>query len=294
MSKPIAREGQEVRAFTAEFRVDGEGDVPKIVGYAAVFNSRSEDIGFWEELYEEIEPGAFAETIGKDDVVANINHDSSFLLGRNTSGTLKLSEDDKGLLVDIETPDTTFARDLVTSIRRKDITGMSFAFRVLDSEFKKRDGKYIRILQRVQLFDVSVVAFPAYKDTDVGLRSFGRYLESQSQEYSDDLKRYKELEEKQAAGEGVQETPPEPTGEERQETPPEPTGEVQETPPATPTAPEETRETQVTPETPPEPTGEERQEIQEIEEVVEPSEDTWQVSADQRKRDLELIEALYC
>ena len=172
----IEKPDREIRSFTIEFktkkRQEGEEGLPMIEGYAAIFNSRSENLGgrYWE-YYEVILPGAFVETIGQDDVVANFNHNSDLVLGRNTAETLSMREDDKGLFVEIDTPDTTYARDLVQSIERGDIKGMSFAFTITDSYWKVEDEIEVMYLEKVKLYDVSVVTHPAYRETSVGLRS---------------------------------------------------------------------------------------------------------------------------
>jgi len=153
----------------AEMRVEGDEDErPKIVGHAAVFNELSEPLwGFRERIL----PGAFKEAIKQDDVRALWNHDPNYVLGRNKAGTLRLAEDDRGLAVEIDPPDTQWARDLLVSIRRGDVNQMSFAFTVVDEEFSKENGENIRILKKVRLHDVSVVTFPAYPQTDVQVRS---------------------------------------------------------------------------------------------------------------------------
>src|SRR5262245_46107276 len=114
----------ERRAFTVNLRA--ADDSPKINGHAAVFGVEADIAGlFWER----IEPGAFTKAIGRDDVRALWNHNPDYVLGRNTSGTLRLSEDEKGLAVEIDPPDTQWARDLAISIRRGDVSQMSFGFR---------------------------------------------------------------------------------------------------------------------------------------------------------------------
>ena len=148
-----------------------EKEGARIVGHAAVFNSLSEDLGGFREL---IAPGAFAEAIGRDDVRALFNHDSNIVLGRSTSGTLKLSEDTRGLLSEIHLPDTQQARDLATLMKRGDITQMSFAFAVRkeDQDWKKNgDGPWERTIRKVaRLYDVSPVTYPAYPQTDAAVR----------------------------------------------------------------------------------------------------------------------------
>ena len=161
---------KEIRTVPIELRVEGD-DSPKIVGHAAVFGKWSEDLGGFRE---KIAPGAFSKTIQEGDVRALFNHDSNYVLGRNKAGTLSLEEDKKGLKVNIDPPDTQWARDLTTSISRGDITQMSFAFRTIKdmwTEPKKGQTVSQRELLEVELFDVSPVTFPAYPQTDVGVRS---------------------------------------------------------------------------------------------------------------------------
>ena len=164
----------ERRSFTAtELRaIEDEKGLRHIVGYAAVFNSLSENLGGFRE---KIEPGAFRDSITADDVRALWNHDSNYILGRNKSGTLALSEDERGLKIDVSPPDTQWARDLMVSIDRGDVDKMSFGFRTLDDDWNAVNHEEVRTLKKVQLFDVSPVVFPAYPDTEVGLRSLEEY-----------------------------------------------------------------------------------------------------------------------
>jgi HK97 family phage prohead protease len=149
---------------------------PTLAGYAAVFNQPSENLGGdLFQLYEQIAPGAFAETIQQDDVRALFNHNSDFVLGRKQAGTLTLREDGVGLYIEVVPPDTQWARDLTTTIARGDITQMSFAFTVLEEEFRYDREKDIvyRTLNKVRLYEVSPVTFPAYPQTSVGVREQG-------------------------------------------------------------------------------------------------------------------------
>lgn len=159
-------ETRERRFITAELRA--EEDSGLIVGYAAVFNSRSEDLGGFREF---IRPGAFARAIREDDVRALWNHDSSYVLGRNTAGTLRLREDEHGLRVEIEPPDAQWARDAVVSIRRGDVSQMSFGFTTREDVWRKEEGQVVRELVDVSLFDVSPVTYPAYQETSVSARA---------------------------------------------------------------------------------------------------------------------------
>lgn len=160
----------ERRAYQAdELRLDTtEGKSPIIRGHAAVFDLLSEDIGGFRER---IAPGAFAKTIQSADIRALINHEPTLILGRNTSGTLRLWEDIKGLAIEIDPPDTQAARDLEVSMTRGDINQMSFGFYTLNDKWQKVDGEWIRTLLEVDLFDVSPVTYPAYPQTDVAIRA---------------------------------------------------------------------------------------------------------------------------
>ena len=162
--EPIETSPLERRYFNAaELRVDA--DTNGIAGYAAVFRSWSEDLGFFKE---EIAPGAFTRTIKNADVRALINHDPNLIIGRTKNGTLRLAEDDKGLSYEVDLPETSYAADLRESIKRKDITQNSFGFRTVKDEWSD-DGKR-RTLREVELFDISPVTFPAYRQTNVKLR----------------------------------------------------------------------------------------------------------------------------
>lgn len=155
----------------AELRAQEDAGSQKIVGYAAIFNVRSHVI--WGAFQEVIAPGAFADTLGMDDIRALWQHDTAQVLGRNRANTLALSEDDKGLRVEIAPPATQAGRDAVESISRGDVDGMSFGFTVPpggDTWFEDVDGMIIRTLLKVKLWEVSPVTFPAYPQTDVGMR----------------------------------------------------------------------------------------------------------------------------
>ena len=157
-----------------------DGKPPIISGHAAVFNSMSDDLGGFRE---QVMAGAFAEAIEKDDIRALFNHDSNYILGRNRAGTLRLSEDTRGLAIEIDAPDTQTIRDLVVApIERGDVTGMSFGFSVRPGGqdwAKDDDGRVIRTLKKLRLFDVSPVVYPAYPATDVAVRELRGFIAAQ-------------------------------------------------------------------------------------------------------------------
>ncbi len=114
-----------VDALRLERRAEGGGAT--LVGYAALFGSLSVNLGGFRE---QIEPGAFKESISEDDIRSLFNHDEDHVLGRLANKTLRLAEDAKGLRFENDLPDTQTARDLATLIERGDVSQMSFAFRV--------------------------------------------------------------------------------------------------------------------------------------------------------------------
>lgn len=167
---------REIRTFQSdEMRVvRAEGEAPKIVGHAAVFDSPTKINGWLGGFVEEIAPGAFTESIAQDDIRGLFNHDSNLVLGRNTAGTLTLEEDDIGLRYEIDPPDSELGQSLLKSIERKDITGSSFGFSVQKQEWTEDDDSNEpdrRRILKCKLYDVSPVTFPAFEDTDVAVRA---------------------------------------------------------------------------------------------------------------------------
>lgn len=157
----------ERRALVRPLDIRSASNGPTIAGYAAVFGSAADIGGQFREI---IAAGAFQDTIAGD-VRALIDHDSGRVIGRTTAGTLRLAEDDVGLAVEIDLPDTQDGRDLATLIARGDISGMSFGFIVTRQLWDETGDIPVRTIQAVDLREVSAVAFPAYDDTSLALRS---------------------------------------------------------------------------------------------------------------------------
>lgn len=157
-----------------EQRDVGEGQLSAtLVGYAARFNTWAQIGGEMFGFMERIEPGAFADSVKSDDIRGLFNHDPSAVLGRTKSKTLALEEDAKGLRAVIQPPDTSAARDVVALVKRGDVSGMSFSFRVQTDEWeqpKKKGDLPKRTLKALRLFDVGPVPFPAYPTTSVKAR----------------------------------------------------------------------------------------------------------------------------
>lgn len=155
------------RRFTSgEVELRTKNGKQYIEGYAAVFDKTSQNLGGFVEV---VRSSAFNKTLGEADVRAVQNHDPNFVLGRSSAGTLELSTDDTGLYYRIDPPDTTFARDLIVSLERKDITQSSFAFHAIDDDWSLDARDFpLRELLDVALVDVSPVTYPAYLDTTSG------------------------------------------------------------------------------------------------------------------------------
>ncbi|MBK9496726.1 MAG: HK97 family phage prohead protease [Xanthomonadales bacterium] len=155
----------EKRAASQPVAVEGM----TVAGYAAVFNSPTDIGDMWQEV---VAPGAFAETLRSgSDVLALYSHEIERLLGRQSSGTLRLSEDERGLSVEIDLPDTSDGRDVATLIKRGDLKGMSFGFCVTHDEWDETTTPPKRTIHAVDLREVTITASPAYEDTECGMRS---------------------------------------------------------------------------------------------------------------------------
>jgi len=163
----MKREVRTIDITNLQTREATENEPIKISGYAAVFNSRTKICDFFDEV---IAPGAFSRTLFENgDIRALFNHDWANVLGRTKSGTLMLSEDERGLKFEIELPNTTVARDLVESLKRGDINQCSFGFIPVEEEWDYSVEPALRTLKDVDLFEISIVSLPAYADTEVSL-----------------------------------------------------------------------------------------------------------------------------
>ena len=182
VQKPTIEIEIERRSFPIREIRATDGDNPKISGYAAVFDELSENLG---GFYERIQRGAFANTLNTADVRALWNHDSNYPLGRSRAGTLVLSEDETGLAFEIDPPETSYAKDLLVSMRRGDVDQMSFGFITVRDKWEQIGGQVIRTLLEVELFDVSPVTYPAYPTTSATVRSKFESFTAESQAASD-------------------------------------------------------------------------------------------------------------
>jgi len=147
-------------------------------GYAIRYDSLSEDLGFRER----IATGAFSKNLRSDpDVRALVEHSPEKIIGRTRAGTLQLIEDERGVRVSIDPPDTQVGRDVVESVKRGDLSAMSFGFRAVNDSWENVDGEAVRTIHEGELFDVSIVSFPAYPDTSIAARSMDAWRKESKQ-----------------------------------------------------------------------------------------------------------------
>jgi len=167
MSKTTTPEFEH-RALVRRVERREANGVTTVAGYAAVFGEVADINGYFQEV---IARGAFTETLRTADVRAYYDHDRGRVLGRSSVGTLRLREDNKGLYVEIDLPDTSDGRDVLVLIERGDVSGMSFGFSVLRQEWDETVDPPKRTILEVELSEVSIVSNPAYDGTSIALRS---------------------------------------------------------------------------------------------------------------------------
>ena len=165
----------EIRSFNIELRDEPESR--HIEGYGSVFNERSLDLGGFVEM---IAPGAFDGVIERSDVKCYLDHNPEkgiLARSRNGKGSLSLIVDEKGLQYSFDAPKTSLGDEVVEGLKRGDYSQSSFAFTVDDEVWtKEADGTYLRTITKIGgLYDVSIVANPAYEGTSVALRSLDAF-----------------------------------------------------------------------------------------------------------------------
>ena len=165
----------EIRSFNIELRDEPESR--HIEGYGSVFNERSLDLGGFVEM---IAPGAFDGVIERSDVKCYLDHNPEkgiLARSRNGKGSLSLVVDEKGLQYSFDAPKTSLGDEVVEGLKRGDYSQSSFAFTVDDEIWtKEEDGSYLRTITKIGgLYDVSIVANPAYEGTSVALRSLDAF-----------------------------------------------------------------------------------------------------------------------
>lgn len=179
----------EMRELTGNLELRETDDGKRtLTGYAVKWEKKSHVLGYFRKFREQFKKGAFAESLKKDDQRFLWSHDTSKVLGRTKNGTLRLTEDDVGLRFELDLPNTTLGNDTYESIKRGDVDGVSFGFKMESHEIEEPDDDLmLRTVTKAKLLEVSAVAFPAYPDSEVSARGY------------DPMKQYAKEEEEQAA-----------------------------------------------------------------------------------------------
>lgn len=185
----MSREVRQTRGVQSKLETRAvEGDDLVIEGYFAVFGRETE---LWQGAFEEIEPGAFNNTLGND-IRALANHETMFVLGRNKAGTLELKTDSYGLWGRVKiNPDDADAMNLYARVKRGDVDQCSFGFNIVREATDWRDNGTVKwTIQEIDLHEVSVVTFPQYVDTGVQARKaeVAQHRERQLQQRKQNLK----------------------------------------------------------------------------------------------------------
>ena len=165
---------KEVRYSPIVFR-NIEEDSRRLEGRAIVFDSYSNNLGFYEKINRS---AVTQELINNSDIIFTFNHDPNQLLARyrNGGGSLDVELREDGVYFSFDIPNTTLGNDIYELIKRGDISNCSFCFAIADEKdsqkWDKRDGKMYREIMKIGgLYDLSAVTYPAYSDTDINARS---------------------------------------------------------------------------------------------------------------------------
>ena len=183
-------EKTETRELTSNLEIRETEDGKKtITGYAVKWEKKSHVLGYFYKFREQFKKGAFADSLQKDDQRFLWSHDTSKVLGRTKNGTLRLEEDDIGLRFELDLPNTTLGNDAYESIKRGDVDGVSFGFKVEDDEIEEPDDDIpLRTVKKAKLLEVSVVAFPAYPDSEVSARGYDPIKQYESKNSFEELR----------------------------------------------------------------------------------------------------------
>ena len=168
----MKRKDRQTRTMDCKFSVRAEGNEKRLEGYFSVFGGVYE---LWPGATESVDPHAFDDAL-TDDIRCLIDHETRLVLGRNKAGTLDLRVDNTGLFGSVLiNEDDQDAMNLYARVQRGDVTQCSFGFDILEEttdEERTDDGKWMVhwTIKKVKLYEVSVVTFPAYRDTEIAAR----------------------------------------------------------------------------------------------------------------------------
>jgi HK97 family phage prohead protease len=174
VEKHKRQSGMECRSFDGNLGISIDNKEMKLRGTAIPYNRLSiNPIEGLPNIKERILPGAFRSSVGSSsDIMMLWNHELKYVFGRTSKRTLSLREDQSGVHFENVPPDAQWVKDLIPSIKRGDISNMSFKFADnVEPSWTKEEGGYVRNVRDATLYEISVVTFPVYESTSVFARS---------------------------------------------------------------------------------------------------------------------------
>lgn len=160
------RSNIELRALEGENSKTLHGFIP--------YESNSEPLPWIERLAR----GCFTKTLQESrDILGLYDHNVGNLLCRTSNGSLRFNDTDAGLEFDIDLPDTQLGRDTYEMCRSGLLSSCSFGFSAVKDEWLYENNEETRIIVEARLYEVSIVAQPAYPTTSVSARSLSSFLE---------------------------------------------------------------------------------------------------------------------
>lgn len=162
-----------VRGFETLIRMNYDDPHRKSISGLAVPYNKVSDVTVPENplVKERISIGAFKRSVANDNVHLLWQHNDLYVLGSKRGGTLILTEDDEGVKFVNYPPDTDWYKNLEISIKRNDISYMSFKFGAKVHFERTGDGSYLQVVDEGRLNEISVVRDPVYLSTNVYARS---------------------------------------------------------------------------------------------------------------------------
>ncbi|BDR75765.1 HK97 family phage prohead protease [Clostridium tetani] len=168
---------KEIRNINLQdINVETTEDECILKGYVNKYNTRSQNLG---GFYEEIRQGAFDDSLTKNNILALYGHDYNKPLGR-LGNNLELKSDDIGLYFELRiNPKVSWAKDTYELVKDGVLNGMSFGFCCEDDEWIDDNGKCVRNINKLDLFEISVVSSPAYVDSTVSCRNYEQHKQNE-------------------------------------------------------------------------------------------------------------------
>lgn len=173
----------ELRFIPTSFETSD--DTLKVEGLVNKTESWSHTLGVRKKFREKITKGAFGKAIQTENRIDFLaEHDATKILSTTENGSLELWEDDEGLKMRAEICPTTYGKDIYQLMKSKIVNHMSFGFKVVSDKWKKlSNGTYERVIEELQLLEVSAVRNPAYPQSAISARALENIDEVEIPDY---------------------------------------------------------------------------------------------------------------